>query len=103
MAKNVRISDNLYALAQVESLVENRSIAQQLEYWAKLGMAVASARTAASELGSVNASIEATRRLDALDVRRGARDASYFHFIPASAARDSTVVFPSFSREKVES
>lgn len=37
MAKNVRISDELYALAQVESRLQDRSIAQQLEHWAKRG------------------------------------------------------------------
>lgn len=103
MAKNIRISDSLYALAQLESRLENRSLAQQLEYWAKLGMVAATSRAASGHGASLAATIEATRRLDALDVRSGVRDASYFHFIPASAARDSTVVFPSFSREKVES
>src|SRR5690606_34396539 len=39
MAKNIRISDSLYRLAQLEAQLENRSLAQQVEYWAKLGMA----------------------------------------------------------------
>lgn len=96
MAKNVRISDNLYALAQVECLVENRSIAQQLEFWAKLGMAAAIARAGAgtSATGSLQATIETTRRLDALDVRSGLREGSYFHFIPGTAVRKSTLAFP---------
>lgn len=41
MAKNVRISDELHALAKLESVLQDRSIAQQLEHWAKLGIAAA--------------------------------------------------------------
>jgi hypothetical protein len=94
MAKNVRISDNLYTLAQLESRLENRSIAQQLEYWAKLGMVAASGRSTTSALATVTATLELTRRLDALDVRNGVHEPNYFHFIPDSVARQSTVTYP---------
>lgn len=40
MAKNIRISDSLYRLALRQAQLQERSIAQQIEYWAKLGMAV---------------------------------------------------------------
>jgi hypothetical protein len=96
MAKGVRISDNLYRLAQLEAVLENRSIAQQIEYWAKRGMG--SARAVSGERAdygaSVDAALEATRRLDILDVECGARKAEDLHFVPAAVARESVVIGP---------
>jgi hypothetical protein len=40
MAQSVRISDDLYAIAQNVSLALDRPIAQQMEYWARLGAAL---------------------------------------------------------------
>jgi len=90
MAKNVRISDEMYALAQLEARLQDRSIAQQLEHWAKLGLA--NARSDAA--GALEAAIEMTRRLDGLDVRSGRRKQGYFHLIPQSVARSSKPAFP---------
>jgi len=38
--KSIRIADDVYSLAQQEAAVMSRSIAQQLEHWAKLGAAL---------------------------------------------------------------
>ena len=95
MAKNVRISDELYALAQWESMLQDRSIAQQLEHWAKRGMASAERADAAGSASDVDAAIAMTRKLDALDVLSGRRSADYFHFIPRWMVRQSTRVYPS--------
>ena len=101
MAKGVRISDNLYRLAQLEAVLENRSIAQQIEYWAKLGMG--STRVAEQRAGyggaALDAALLATRRLDILDVESGARSARDLHFVPAGLARESEVVGPSRYRK----
>jgi hypothetical protein len=40
MVKSIRISDDLYSVAQNVGLALDRPIAQQLEYWARLGAAV---------------------------------------------------------------
>jgi hypothetical protein len=40
MAQSVRISDDLYSMAQNVSLALERPIAQQVEFWARLGMAL---------------------------------------------------------------
>src|ERR1700756_2381993 len=40
MAQSVRVSDELYQLAQRVSGAAERSLAQQLEYWARLGAAI---------------------------------------------------------------
>ncbi|HBD20444.1 MAG TPA: hypothetical protein DC063_10450 [Arenimonas sp.] len=90
MAKNVRISDELYALAQLEARLQDRSIAQQLEHWAKRGIAGmgGAAETAAEVAAAV------TRRLDALDVVAGQRRAEDLHFVPRDLALASRPVFP---------
>jgi len=40
MAQSIRISDELYSLAQSTGQALGRPIAQQMEYWAKLGAAL---------------------------------------------------------------
>ena len=39
MGMPVRIDDHLYQLARSESVIEHRTIAGQIEYWAMLGRA----------------------------------------------------------------
>ena len=39
MGMPVRIDDDLYELAKVEAKVEHRTIAGQIEFWAKVGRA----------------------------------------------------------------
>lgn len=93
MAKNVRISDDLYALAQMESKLQDRSIAQQLEHWAKLGLAAASSHVQGT-LAGMDAAVAMTRQLDQLDVVSGRRAADYLHFIPRAVAQSSKPIFP---------
>jgi exopolyphosphatase/pppGpp-phosphohydrolase len=90
MAKNVRISDELYALAQLEARLQDRSIAQQLEHWAKRGIAGMGGTMEAA--AGVAAAV--TRRLDTLDVTGGQRRPDYLHFVPRDLARASQPVFP---------
>ncbi|MDR7308404.1 TA system antitoxin ParD family protein [Rhodoferax saidenbachensis] len=40
MAQSIRISDDLYSMAQNVSLALGRPLAQQMEYWARLGAAL---------------------------------------------------------------
>lgn len=94
MAKNVRISDELYSLAQAESRLQDRSIAQQLEHWAKAGIAAMDGGTGLRMVTAVDAAIAMTRKLDTLDVLTGKRSADYLHFIPRELARRSKPVFP---------
>ena len=99
MAKNVRISDALYELALAESRLETRSIAQQLEHWAKLGMAASLGGSVSGHAGALAAALEMTRRLDIVDVQAGKRSADSLHFVPRSMARKSRPVFPATYRK----
>ena len=40
MAKSIRISDELYELALQQAALMERSLAQQVEHWVKLGVGV---------------------------------------------------------------
>lgn len=91
MAKNVRISDALYLLAQAEAQIQDRSIAQQLEHWAKLGLAAASTEARREAL---EATLAQTRALDALDVKSGKVKASHFHFMSNDMVKKTTPAFP---------
>lgn len=96
MAKNVRISDELYALAQLEARLQDRSIAQQLESWAKRGIAAAGGVDAArSGVSALDAAVAITRKLDMLDVLSGRRSPDASHFISRSMARRTKPIFPS--------
>ena len=92
MAKNIRISDSLYEQALAESRLQHRSLAQQVEFWAKLGMA-AERLGAGVRVGAVEASLEATRRQDILDVASGKRAADSLYFISRAVARRSKPKF----------
>ena len=94
MAKNVRISDALYRLAQVEAMLESRSIAQQLEYWAKRGLASTRAGAGQGAAGSLDATLAASRQLDIVDVQSGRIAAEALHFVPGDIVRGSELVFP---------
>ncbi|MFK4705918.1 hypothetical protein ABIC83_002757 [Roseateles asaccharophilus] len=48
MAQSVRVSDDLYALAQKASQALSRPLAQQMEYWARLGAALDAAGISAA-------------------------------------------------------
>lgn len=94
MAKNVRISDDLYALASWEAQLQDRSIAQQLEHWAKRGIA------AAGFVDPTDAAIAMTERLDALEVQSGQRSSASLHFIPRSLVKQSRAHFSRTNRKR---
>ena len=94
MARNVRISDDLHALAAWEARLQDRSIAQQIEHWAKRGIA------AAGLVDSTDAAIAMTHRLDALEVETGKRSSAWLHFIPRSLVKRSLAHFPRTYRQR---
>ena len=92
MAKNIRVSDSLYAQALAEASLQNRSLAQQVEFWAKLGMA-AERQDRGQGVSALEGSAEAMRRQDILEVTSGKRTADSLYFIPRALARGSTAKF----------
>lgn len=93
MAASIRISDELYELAQAEARVMSRSLAQQLEHWARLGFAME--KSGQLNHDDIRAAAMAFRHaVNAADVAAGRRTAESLHLIPARVARRSKVTFP---------
>jgi hypothetical protein len=117
MAQSIRISDECYAAAQQVAKGMNRSLAQQLEHWVRLGMRIDLGLTARQTLALldtqtkiadwakpdsqdiVSASQSQDRtalrhaKLEA-DVAAGRRSAGSLIAIPAGVARRAKRTFP---------
>lgn len=89
MAKSIRISDELYELAQLHAALGTRSLAQQFEHWAKLGLAADGGR---SGLGA--AAVEYQHAALEAAVRAGRVSAQALRVIPAAFARNATLRLP---------
>ena len=92
MAKNIRISDGLYALAQAEAKVHDRSIAQQIEHWAKLGFAMVQQSDARGM--AVEAAKHKTFALDRMAVEAGQAQPGDFDFLSDAFVKGATFDFP---------
>lgn len=112
MAQSIRISDELYGLAQATGKAKQRPIAQQMEHWARLGAALEAAgisstaamqllgaRSTADELVAVAlgrskvSGAERLRKLQANDadqVARGKRSAKSLHIVNKEALQGFT-------------
>lgn len=90
MAQSIRISEKLYELARQEAVLMSRSLAQQLEHWAKLGAALEKNGTLnLDDVRSASASFEQTAQ--AMEVASGKRDARSLHVVPKALARKMRV------------
>jgi ParD-like antitoxin of type II bacterial toxin-antitoxin system len=92
MAKSIRVSDNLYQLAEGASASAHRSLAQQVEYWAALGRAIEAAGLTTAQVHQVlNGDLRARER--AL-LQLGLADPQSMRFIPSALAQRTKVRFP---------
>lgn len=113
MAQSIRISDEMYARAQTAAGMLDRSLAQQFEYWARLGAAIDASGITTSQAIEL---LEAGRPADVLvaiatgkgdrsgspriqrrneqieaDVAAGRRSARSLLIFSSDAVQDSTV------------
>ena len=113
MAQSIRVSDEMYASAQRTAAVLERSLAQQFEYWARLGAAIDAAGITSSQVISLLEGGKTVETLVAVaaghadnsgdtrirqrneqleaDVATGKRTASSLLIFAADAVRASTV------------
>jgi hypothetical protein len=117
MAQSIRISDEFYELAQAVSRSSGRSLAQQLEYWARLGARVDLGSTASQALALLDDGRQATALVarflrndvaahtpgDAVaarharhegEVASGQRDAASLVVIPRAVAKSAKLTYP---------
>lgn len=124
MAHSIRISDQFYTLAEAACGVSGRSLAQQFEYWARLGAALDAAGVtteqamrmlggdldfkdrvlgilgASSGADAVAARIAQRHRQNEADVLSGARAAQSLAVIPREWVQRSHFTFPVDTKPK---
>ena len=91
MAQSIRISDRLYEEAHTASGLLERSLAQQIEHWARLGQALEITQQLESE--SINLRLKSQFARDRQRVASGQIDAADLAFITPEMARASKVTF----------
>lgn len=82
MAHSIRISDQLYQSALAASALFDRSLAQQVEHWVRMGRSVEAVESL--ESAQINLIIQEQLAKDLADIRSGlvdARSFSLFHSI----------------------
>ncbi len=93
MAKSIRISDELYDLALHEAALMERSLAQQIEHWVKLGVGVE--RSGGATVQEVRAAALRYRHVrDEAAVRSGRKLPESLHAIPAALIKGARVESP---------
>jgi hypothetical protein len=97
MAKSIRVSDQLYSMAEITSRQVHRSLAQQIEHWAELGRALEAAGvTTAQVLDILNGDLRARERL-MLKLGLAGQEAMYF--FPVALAQQTKVSFPELRKK----
>lgn len=92
MAKSIRISDQLYFLAESTSQKVHRSLAQQVEHWAELGRAIEAAGvTTAQVLDLLGGDLRARERLM---LKFGLLKQESMYLFPVDLAQQTKVQFP---------
>ena len=92
MAKSIRVSDDLYKLADSASASAHRSLAQQIEYWAALGRAIEAAGvTTAQAQKVIEGDLRARER--AL-LKAGLANPESMYLFPVELARKTKIRFP---------
>ena len=92
MAKSIRVSNDLYKLAESASVSAHRSLAQQIEYWAALGRAIeAGGVTTAQAQQVIEGDLRARER--AL-LKLGLADPQSMYLFPIALARETRIRFP---------
>jgi hypothetical protein len=92
MAKSIRVSDDLYKLADSASAVAHRSLAQQIEYWAALGRAIEAAGVTTVQAQQV---IEGDLRMrERALLKLGLADPQSMYLFPTALARKTKIRFP---------
>jgi hypothetical protein len=97
MAKSIRVSDQLYSLAEATSRQMHRSLAQQVEHWAELGRALEAAGvTTAQALEILGGDVRARERLM---LKLGLAEQESMYLFPVAVARQTKVRFPELQKK----
>src|ERR1700689_5119456 len=97
MAKSIRVSDRLYALAETTSRKVHRSLAQQVEHWAELGRALEAAGvTTAQVLDILGGDLRARERVM---LKLGLAEQESIYLFPVALSQQTKVWFPELQKK----
>jgi hypothetical protein len=97
MAKSIRVSDQLYSLAEATSQKVHRSLAQQIEHWAELGRALdAAGITTAQVFDILGGDLRARERLM---LKLGLTTQESMYLFPVALAQQTKVSFPELQKK----
>lgn len=99
MAKSIRVSDQLYKLADSASASAHRSLAQQVEYWAALGRAIEVAGLTTAQVQRILGGDLRTRERAMLKL--GLAEPERMYLFPVAIARGAKVRFPELEHKRV--
>lgn len=92
MAQSIRISNSLYDEASTTSSIMNRSLAQQIEHWARLGQSMDKSREIEFEV--VNSKLKSQFKKDIRDVSMGILQPSSLSIFNRDIVKQCKVEFP---------
>jgi len=96
MAKSIRVSDQLYSVAESTAQKVHRSLAQQVEHWAELGRALeAIGVTTGQILDLLGGDLRARERLM---LKLGLVKQESMYLFPVDLARQTRVKFPELQK-----
>jgi hypothetical protein len=98
MAKSVRVSDELYKLADSACASAHRSLAQQIEYWAALGRAIEAAGVTTNQIRQIlDGDLRARERVM---LKLGLAEPESMYLFPVALAQKTKVRFPELDKKK---
>jgi len=97
MAKSIRVSDQLYSLAEATSQRLHRSLAQQVEHWAELGRALEAAGVTTAQVQDIlSGDLRARERVM---LKLGLAEQESMYLFPVALAQQAKVSFPELQKK----
>ena len=94
MAESIRISNQLYAEAQTAAALQNRSLAQQVEHWARIGQA--SEAVQSFEFETINIKLKAQTVSDVKAIQEGRLRPAELMLLKPHLTEKLAITFPDF-------
>lgn len=99
MAKSIRVSEQLYKVADTVSAGAHRSLAQQIEYWAELGRAIEAAGVTTAQIQRIlEGDLRARERAM---LKLGLASPESMYLFPVAIAQGAKVRFPELEKKRV--
>ena len=96
MARSIRVSDGLYRQASAASALQHRSLAQQVEHWAELGLVLEGSGVTTAQVEALLGADLRRRERTMLKLRLVEQERMYL--LSPALARQTVVAFPELSK-----